>query len=171
MCIQKHGRHGQLGCKHYTECACGGRLRHRAPTGLSTRWGCIKCLWFLGLGFPPERGPGAAASGQGAGEHCTADTPQPAAPATHWLHGPCRTRCGIVGPRAESRLKGCDEVSHREVAITGTTSPAPTFSLRVHGWQVPDLLCSHVWSTVPKEAHWVLAAPGLGAQFFVQYIH
>lgn len=28
-----------------------------------------------------------------------------------------------------------------------------------------------VWSIVPKEAHWVLAAPGLGAQFFIQYIH
>lgn len=60
---------------------------------------------------------------------------------------------------------------HREVALTSTTSPAPRFSLRVHGWQVSDLLRSHVWSIVPKEAHWVLAAPGLGAQFFIQYIH
>lgn len=65
MCIQKHGREGQLGCKHFTECACGApapQCHGQAP--LQGR-ACVKCLQFFVSDSIPECAQGAVAGSRG----------------------------------------------------------------------------------------------------------
>lgn len=137
MCIQKHGRHGQLGCKHYTESVLvGGRLRHRAPTGLPPD-GARQVSAVLRLPSVPSvrrerrQPPGTAPAG----------------------HGPCapRARRGLWGGGLSGRSSPAFAFSvrrgspgpqtgrravmryHTEVALTRATSPAPGFSHGVDG--------------------------------------
>lgn len=80
--------------------------------------------------------------------------------------------CAPWVPRASNRLKGRDEVSHggrphpRHQPCSWAQPRSKTVD-RFPIFSVPKCF----WSIVPKKAHWVLDAPGLGAQFFIRYIH
>lgn len=65
MCIQKHGQQGQLGCKHYTECACGAPAPQCHGQAQPRGRACVKCLQFFVSDSIPECAQGAVAGSRG----------------------------------------------------------------------------------------------------------
>lgn len=176
MCIQKHGRHGQLGCKHYTESVLVGGACATGPQRACHRTGRVKCLRFCSW-VPCRVCAGSGSSLWGWLRQATSLRPTGALRAVgkraKWeVFSRLLLRCAPWVPRATNRLKGCDEVSRR-----GCPHPChqPCSWVQPRSRHLTDsqssLSPNFFWSIVPKEAHRVLDAPSLGAQFFIRYIH
>lgn len=101
MCIQKHGRRGQLGCKHYTESvlvggACATEPRQACPPDGAASSVCGSSVGVFVWSVRQERRqpPGMA----------------PARGGTGVLQAPLRRRpCRLQAPLLPGTLRGCGE--------------------------------------------------------------